>query len=200
MPLLSFYYISEREHPWLLSVDHIPTDWLELKHLLAEVMTKLKRERGVTEGIIILYRHLPGRAVPMLNRPYSASLIPYKREFEAAFKVSFNPTTCKLDIAEANFNYTLFHIREDFWWMERGIRWRIPSVIPREQLNAFGKSRSLLMEPSGLRYVDYSRTPKGLYSFGKEGQTGLYNEPREGIYTQMEKRLSLRQGTQWKTT
>ena len=172
----------------------MPTDWLELKRLLAEVMAKLHRERNLTEGLIVLERHLPGRAVAMFARPYSPSLIPYKREFEAAFKVRFNPKIVEVEFAEASFNYTFSHVREDFWWMERGIRWRIPSVIPREQLNAFGKSKSLLMDPSCLRYVDYSRTPRGLYSFGKEGLTDPYREPREGIYTQMEKRLNLRKG------
>jgi transposase len=200
MPLLSFYFVSEKEHPWLYSVDHMPTDWLELKHLLAEVMAKLHRERGIAEGIIVLYRHLPGRAAPMFTKPYSPSLIPYKREFEAAFKVRYSPRTGEVEVAQASFNYTLNHVRDDFWWMERGIRWRVPSVIPREHRDAMGSVKSLLLEPSGLRYVDYSRTPKGLYSFGKEGQMGPYVQSKKGVYTKMEKRLSLRQNTQEKTT
>jgi len=195
MPLLSFYFVSEKEHPWLYSVDHMPTDWLETKFLLTEAMAKLYREREVTEGVIVLYRHLPGRAAPMFTRPYSQSLIPYKREFEAAFKARYSPRTGEVE-AQAVFNYTMSHVREDYYWMERGIRWRTPPVIPREHRDAMGSVKSLLMEPSGLRYVDYSRTPKGLYSFGKEGQMGPYVQSKEGVYTQMEKRLSLRQGTQ----
>jgi hypothetical protein len=193
MPLLSFYYISERERPSLPPpIDHFPTDWLEMKYMLVEVMAKLERERGITEGIIVLYRHLPGRAVPTFSRPYNSTLTPYKREFEASFKVSYNPLSGGIEFADADFNFTLSYLREDFWWMERGIRWRIPSVIPRKHLAAFGSIKSLMMEPSGLRYVNYSGTPRDLYSFGKEGLTGPYLKSSEGIYTQMEKRLNLR--------
>ena len=191
---MSFYFVSEREHPWLYSVDHVPTDWLELKRLLAEAMAKLYRERSITEGIIVFYRHLPGRAVPMFITPYSPSLIPYKREFEAAFKARYSPRTGEVEVAQASFNYTLSHMREDYYWMERSIRWRTPPVIPREHRDAMGSVKSLLLEPSSLRYVDYSKTPKGLYSFGKEGLTGPYVQPHEGIYTQIEKRLNLRKG------
>ncbi len=200
MPLLSFYYLSRKEHPWLYSIDHFPTDWLELKRFLIDAMIKLNRERSVTSGIIVLYRHLPGRAVPRFNRPYSDSLVPYKREFEAAFKVaSFNPAMGDIDIAEAEFNYTLFNMREDYWWMERGIRWRIPSVIPREQMVGFGSARSLIMEPSIMRYITYSRTPRLMYSSGNEegkprqvGYAKSAEDPGEGLYFRViEKRLSL---------
>jgi hypothetical protein len=189
MPLLSFYMVSERESLWLTSVDHTPTDWLELKRLLAEAMVKLHRERGLTEAFITLQRHLPGRAAA-LSIGYRPSLIPYKREFEVAFKARFSPRTGEVEIAQASFNYTFSHVREDYWWMERGIRWKIPSVIPREHQSALGNMKSLLMEPSATRYADYSRKPKKIYSFGEEGETGPYMQSREGIYVQMERRLS----------
>jgi len=193
MPLLSFYMVSERESLWLTSVDHTPTDWLELKRLLAEAMVKLHRERGLTEALITLQRHLPGRAAA-LSIGYRPSLVPYKREFEAAFKARFSPRTGEVEIAQASFNYTFSHVREDYWWMERGIRWKVPPVIPKEHQSALGNPKYLLMDPSATRYADYSRKPRSIYSFGEEGKTGPYIQPREGIYIQMERRLSEREG------
>jgi len=188
---MSFYLVSEKDKGQITSVDHVPSDWFELKLLLAEAMAKLYREKGVVEAVTVLSRHLPGRAIPVFTRPYSQSLIPYKREFEAAFKARYNPRTGRVEDVQATFNYTMNHVREDYYWMERGIRWRIPPVIPREHQDAIGNVKSLLMEPSGLRYVNYARTPRGLYSFGEEGQMDrLYARyPREGMYTRMEKRL-----------
>ena len=193
MPLLSFYMVSERERLWLDSVDHTPTDWLELQRLLAEAMAKLHRERGLTEALVTLERHLPGRAAALFIR-YRPSLIPYKREFEAAFKLRFSPRTGGVEIAQASFNYTFSHVREDFWWMERGIRWKVPPVIPKEHQNVLSNPKYLLMDPSATRYADYSGKPRSIYSFGEEGKTGPYIQPREGIYVRMERRLSERQG------
>lgn len=157
-------------------------------------MIRLHRERLIISGIIVLYRQLPGRAVPRFIRPYSSSLIPYKREFEAVFKIdSFNPVAGEIDIAEAEFN-----MREDYWWIERGIHWRIPSLIPREQMANFGDAGILIMEPSIIRYIDYSKTPRLTYSREekkegeRKGYAKAFENSGEGLYFRMiEKRLNL---------
>jgi len=136
--------------------------------------------------------------MPRFIRPYSSSLIPYKREFEAVFKVdSFNPSASEINIAEAEFNSAMFHMREDYWWIERGIHWRIPNLIPREQTTNFEDARSLIMEPSTMRYIDYSKTSKLMYSKEEKkeenrGYAKSIEDPGEGLYFRIiEKRLSL---------
>ena len=64
---------------------------------------------------------------------------------------------------EASFGYHLSHLREDFYFYERDRQYRLPPLIPGEHMN-LNDPRSFLMEPSALRYTDYSRKPNPLYA------------------------------------
>ena len=67
MVLLSFYLVEIRpgepwRRIWLSSIDHVPTDWIELRMMLEELMWQVYVEHGrKTEAIITLERHVRGR-------------------------------------------------------------------------------------------------------------------------------------------
>lgn len=175
MVLLSFYLIEIRRgkpwrKTWLDSIDHYPTDWLELKFLLSEVMETVYVEHGKkTEALISLERHTSGRFMIRQTHRYALEKIPARREYEAFFRVEYNPENKELTVREANFGFHLAHLREDFNRMERGREYEVPPLIPWEhRLRNLSDPRTLLMEPSGLRYPDYSRKANPLYSHDLE--------------------------------
>jgi len=70
MVLLSFYLVEIKpgepwKWTWLHSIDHVPTDWIELRMMLEEVMWQVYMEHGHrTKAIITLERHVRGRSPP----------------------------------------------------------------------------------------------------------------------------------------
>ena len=185
MVLLTFYLVGKRRVP-LLSVDHYPTDWLELRMLLQEAMMTAHMEHDVTAATVSLERHLPGRSFEEPRR-HGAARVPYRREYEAVMKLELNPTTREVEVRRASFNYTLGHVREDFWRMERGVQYRTPPLIPKEHRN-LSDPKTYLMEPSTTRYADYSRQPKPIYG-SAEPRLTYAREPRP-TYAPRKKRLS----------
>lgn len=156
MPLLSFYLIDGKRRFWLDLVSSYPTDWFQLKMILVEVAEKVHLEHKKTHFFVSLERHLPGKSFVRFSGKYRQKKIPFQRQYEAFLKLVFNPQNKDTTVKQASFNYTLFHVREGFWRMERGIRWRSPPLIPREHRNLSDPKR-LLMHPSATRYADYSR-------------------------------------------
>ena len=110
-------------------------------------------------------------------------LIRYRREVEASFKIVYNPRTGEVHVKQASFSWELQSIREQFMEMERGKRWRTPPLIPWEHKD-LSDPKMLLMEPSGVRHPDYSRTPKRAYALQKEDKEkrGLYEPPHRSLY------------------
>ena len=202
MVLLSFYLVEIRpgepwRRTWLSSIYHVPTDWIELRMMLEELMWQVYVEHGHRkEAIITLERHVRGRIVTRQTHGYGFEKISTKREDEGWFKLEFTPKTRKITVKEASFGYNLSHLREDFYFYERGRQYRIPPLIPREHMN-LNDPRSFLMEPSALRYTDYSRKPNPLYArelerhrrmgymrmakftYDREGRHREYREERE---------------------
>ena len=174
MVRLSFYLLEIRpgepwRRIWLESIDHYPTDWLELKTMLTEVMETVHVLYGKTEALISLERHMSRRYTVKFSGHYGRKRIPAGREAEAFFRVEYSPEKREIVVKEANFGYHLAHLREDFKWMERGREYEVPPLIPQEhRLRNLNDPRSLLMEPSGLRYSDYSREPKQIYAYDLE--------------------------------
>ena len=81
-------------------------------------------------------------------------------------KVTFNPKMNRVEVKEVSFGPALSHLREDYWWMERGVRWRSPSLIPKEEQNILKDVKSLLRVQLATRYPDYS--PKDHTNYGAE--------------------------------
>jgi len=171
--VLSFYLVEIKpgepwRRTWLCSIDHVPTDWIELKMMLEEVMWQVYIEHGRrTKAIITLERHVRGRFTMRRSRRYGFERIPTKREDMGWFRLEFKPKTREITVKEASFGYNLSHPREDFYFYERDRQYRLPPLIPREHMN-LNDPRSFLMEPSALRYTDYSRKPNPLYAYELE--------------------------------
>jgi len=194
MVLLSFYLVEIKpgepwRRTWLCSIDHVPTDWIELKIMLEELMWQVYMEHGHgTEAIITLERHVRGRFTVRRSRRYGFERIPTKREDMGWFRLEFNPKTREITVKEASFGYNLSHLREDFYLYERDRQYRLPPLIPREHMN-LNDPRSFLMEPSALRYTDYGRKPNSLYARELERhkrmgymRTAKLSYDREGRY------------------
>ncbi|MEM2922557.1 MAG: hypothetical protein QXF26_09620, partial [Candidatus Bathyarchaeia archaeon] len=98
---------------------------------------------------------------------YRERKVRYEREYEAAFKISYNPRLMSVEVSRASFNYSLLNVAEDYYWMEKGIRWRVPPLIPKEHRD-LSDPRTYLMEPSTVRYADYSRQPNPIYTVKEE--------------------------------
>jgi hypothetical protein len=172
MPLLTFYLLDIRPgRPWrriaLSSIDHMPTDWIELKTMLEELMLQVYMEHGYrTEALITLERHLRGGITKKWQK-YERTKIAMKREEEALFRLEFDPETHEITVKEAQFGYHLSRLREDFLYYERDRELTLPSLIPRRHMN-LNDPRSFLMEPSALRFTDYTRKPNPMYSYEQE--------------------------------
>lgn len=168
--LLSFYMISQKHGKfrrfWIDSIDHYPTDWLELKTMLTEIMRKIHIEHRVAAATVSLERHLPGRSM-MRYSGYVRKKIPILRQYDGMFRLVLKSSVRELTVKEASFNYTLASLRSDFWQMERGIKWRSPPLIPKEHLNLLDP-RTFLMEPSSTRFASYRRDPCSTYGSGLE--------------------------------
>jgi len=171
--------IDEKRRFWLDSLNRYPTDWHELRMILVEVAGKVYIEHKKAEFFVSLERHLPGKSFVRLSPGYRQKKIPFQRQCEAFFKLLFNPQIKEITVKQASFNYTLFHLREGFWRMERGIRWRSPPLIPREHRNLNDPKR-LLMHPSATRYADYSRKSRDRWDEEKPRKS--YLRLNRGIY------------------
>ena len=198
MVLLSFYLVEIKpgepwRRTWLCSIDHVPTDWIELKMMLEELMWQVYMEHGrrTTEAIITLERHVRGRFTVRRSRRYGFERIPTKREDMGWFRLEFNPKTREITVKEASFGYNLSHLREDFYLYERDRQYRLPPLIPKEHIN-LDDPRSFLIEPSALRYTDYSRKPNPIYAQELEHQMGYMRKVKlaygRGRYTEKEEK------------
>jgi len=189
--LLSFYLITVDRHRrfrryQLLKIDHRPTDWIEMKRLLEEVAEKVYLDHGRTEELwISLERHLPsGASYIGITEKYRMEKVHLQREYEAMFKISYNPKMGDVYINQASFNYTLNHLREGYWWEERGIRWKSGSLIPRVHQNP--DISQMVSEQQGTRYVTYARQPSPVYGVVEETAELSYEKKGRGLYDREE--------------
>jgi len=201
MPLLSFYLITvDRKgrfrRVWLHSVDCYPTDWLEWKMILEEVMAIVYYEHNRSEATVSAEKHLRGKFFLGFREGYVQSRINVMREYEAIFDLEFNPNRQlfeRVTVKKAQFGpHIAHHVREDYWWMERGIRWRIPPLIPQQHKDPLDW-KSMMMEPTSERYVQYSITPNPIYDLEKRDQKPSYGdyENFKGTYSRRPQRKAL---------
>jgi hypothetical protein len=173
MPVLSFYLLDIRPgRPWrriaLSSIDHMPTDWIELKTMLEELMWQVYMEHGYrTEALISLERHLRAGIMERWTQKYGRTKVATRRSEEALFRLEFDPETHEITVKEAQFSYHLSRLREDFLYYERDRELTLPPLIPRQHMN-LNDPRSFLMEPSALRFTDYTRKPNPMYAYEQE--------------------------------
>lgn len=141
MVLLSFYLVEIKpgepwRRTWLCSIDYVPTDWIELRMMLEELMWQIYIEHGRrTEAIITLERHLRGRFTMRRSRRYDLEKIPTKREDMGWFRLEFKPKTREITVKEASFGYHLRHLREDFHFYERDRQYKRMSYMRTAKLS-----------------------------------------------------------------
>lgn len=187
MPLLTFYAVLKPGgvrgvRVPVESMDYYPSDWVEVKMILRDVMRKAYVEHKQVESTVFLETHMPGKFIYRFTRGrYSQRKVRFKRQYEAVFRVHYNSRNDSVDVVQAVFTGHLSYLASDFWAMERGRRYNVPSLIPREHQNILENPKAILMEPSATRYADYSRTPRSLYSYGDEkfpSRLSYEREPR----------------------
>jgi hypothetical protein len=185
LPLLTFYVVLKtgvgrrRTRIPLGSLDHYPTDWLELKMMLRDVMERAHIEFKQDEAVVFLERHKPGKFVVATKRGgYTQQKVHFRREYEAVFKARYNVREGSVEVVQTFFTGHLQHLVAEFMDMERGIKYRSPPLIPREHQNILQNPKTMLMEQSATRYADYSRTPRPIYGRKDEEEPRLQYRPR----------------------
>ncbi len=163
---MTFYVYRGEKHKRIaiLTINRRPTDYEQLKELLKECALKLWHDLHMSEAQLTLELHLPGKFVWKTRRGgYSSHRVRWRRGLEWVGSIRFNNKTEETIVKWCAFGPNLQHLAEDYY-AERGIKYRVPKIIPlmHQHLETV---KSLLIEPSGTRYADYSRKPHGPYDF-----------------------------------
>lgn len=143
-------------------LDRWPTDWVEVKLVLSEIMAKIYHDNEVGSAVLLLERHLPGKKF-IAFQGYRLNPFGYKRDFEGYFKVEYSHLTGEVWVDQAVFGFSLSFLTPGYLALEKGRLVHCPPLVPRAYQNIGQNVRHLLQEPSGLRYVDYARKPKTVY-------------------------------------
>jgi hypothetical protein len=163
---MSFYWLKPKGSGFTKiavgGLDRWPSDWIEIKYVLADVMAKVYREYDVASATLLLERHLPGKKFIGFSS-YKLNPFGYKRDFEAYFKVVYSHLTQEIFVDQAVFGFSLSFLTPQYLTMEKGRPYRVPSLVPKMYQGIGEKAKHFLMEPSGLRYVDYARKPRTVY-------------------------------------
>ena len=171
MRVYAFYaYVGERgTRISVLTVRGDIVDWVQLKGLLRDAMLKVHYLTGETRAILSLERYKPGRWFwAFKHGAYIQEKFRYGREFEAFFKVELDPKTSEITVRRVSFSWSLQRIKEEFYKYEKGIKYKVPPLIPKSHKSLLENPAQVLAEQSGLRYVDYSRKPQSTYTPIKE--------------------------------
>ena len=178
MPIYTFYaHIGRRgaKIP-ILTIDHFPHDWLEMKILLTESATKAYFDHGVIEASWTLEKHVPTKL--KVRKPRLGSYIPkpfsYKRAFEAVFHIIFNTKTETIEIKQAFFHPHNHIISMEYREAEKDKKYEIPPAVPKTFKSLLEDPKIVLQEQSALRYPDYSMTPKLKYLKETSGKPTAY--------------------------
>ena len=136
-------------------------------------------EQKITKVLATLELHLPGRSVT-LTKPggYTPMKVRYRREVEWSGWMTFNPKLPFYNVEALTLNLCLFgpHLFKTLapeYYLERAAlhdqpKYHVGNLIPKAQQNLEGKAKSFLMEPSGVRYADYTSQPKPLYNLQEQ--------------------------------
>ena len=96
------------------------------------------------------------------KRGYAEKRVRYKRDVEFSSKLTYSSKTGEVTLEQCMFGFHLMSLATDYY-RERGIRYKVSSVIPRQYQNMMGDVKSLLVEPSGQRYGDYTQQERTIY-------------------------------------
>jgi hypothetical protein len=184
MPLLTFYaYIGLRH--WrcpVRTIDRYPTDWEDLKLMTKECGNVLWQEKKQLETILTLEHHLAGKfTLKWEKRGYSRKKVQYKRDIEFSCRLKFNPHNQKVAITQPMFGLHLIGLSREYY-LEKGRAYKVPSCVPKAHQNLIGNTKSLLMEPSGQRFGDYSRIAELKYAEEKEFHGLIYAKSDKRAY------------------
>ena len=166
--LATFYaYLGPRatRKPIGDSIERLPADWGELKHLLMETMMIVHVEHHVDECQLSLEKHLAGRFLYRTKGGYGQGRTRWRREVLGIWKVVYNYTSNNLTVRASSFGWELTAVAQEYWWMERGIRFKTPRLIPKE----LEHPKITMFQPSPQRYADYSKIPRQQYAANSAG-------------------------------
>jgi hypothetical protein len=167
MQLVTFYaHIGRRgaKIP-IITLDHFPTDWYEMRMRLAEAMKKAYEDYGIIEAQWTLERHVPTKFKVWRPRPGSYIPKPFskKRTFEAYFIAAYDPLSDTVEVKQAVFAPYHMDIATDYMAIEKDIKFRLPPIVPKTFKSLIENPQSMFEELSAIRYPDYSTTPKLRY-------------------------------------
>ncbi|MEM2512717.1 MAG: hypothetical protein QXU81_00130 [Candidatus Bathyarchaeia archaeon] len=148
------------------------TDYLALREILHEIMENVYFKYKETKAIIAVDR-LMHREKRMVFKGYRQIPSSYIQRHMAFFKVEFNPKTRKIAVKQAMLGGDLHKLIDDFYALEKGIRYRTPPLIPKTHKSILTNPHLIPLLEGGARYNSYIpalrknynvREPKGEYT------------------------------------
>ncbi|MEM3361423.1 MAG: hypothetical protein QXV85_09510 [Candidatus Bathyarchaeia archaeon] len=182
MPLFTFYAfigLKGAKIP-IQTLDHFPNDWQELRDLLLEVARKAFNNYATIEAQYTLEKHVSTHV--KVWKPRMGSYIPkpfrHKRNFEAFFHIVYSQLRDDIEIKQVIFAPNHMSLAEEYRAIEKGIKYRIPSIIPQTFKSFLENPKAVMEELSALRYPDYNKAPRLKY----DRQTSKRNLPHLRAY------------------
>jgi hypothetical protein len=169
----------------LTSIDAFPCSYQDLKDKATEAMIVLYNEHNLENAIMTLENHLPGKwAWKSMPGHYGRSRLRFKRSIEWSGRASYSPKTGECTLEQCAFGLNLWRLRDEWRSEERADPYHAPALFPEAELSAEKSLESLLLDPSGLRYVDYSKKPTVIYAARGEEQKhrSMYDTPYRSTY------------------
>jgi len=167
MPLFTFYAfigLKGAKIP-IQTLDHFPNDWQELRNILLDIARKTFNDYGTIEAQYTLEKHLSTRVKVWKPRLGSYILKPfsYKRNFEVFFHMSYNQLIDDIEVKNVIFAPHHTNVADEYRAIEKGVKYRIPPIIPQNFKSFLENPKAVLEELSALRYPDYSKAPRSKY-------------------------------------
>lgn len=188
MPRLTFYvYLGPHHNRMpLTTIDAFPCSYQDLKDKATEALIMLYNEHNLTNALMTLENHLPGKwAWKAMPGHYGRSRLRFKRSIEWSGRASYSPKTGECTLEQCAFGLNLWRLRDEWRSEERGADpYHIPSLFPETELSVEKSLEQLMLDPSGLRYVDYSKKPTVIYAaYGEEQKhRSIYDAPYRSTY------------------
>jgi len=82
---------------------------------------------------IVTVERVKYRPKRMAWQGYSMEPVSCRRERIAIFKVKYNPSAMRIEVKSAQLGGDLAGLIDEYYSLEKGIKWRMPPVIPKHK-------------------------------------------------------------------
>ncbi|MEM2594132.1 MAG: hypothetical protein QXR84_06135 [Candidatus Bathyarchaeia archaeon] len=138
------------------------SDWLDLKREIEEAIMAAYFQYGIKqEECFVTVERVKYRPKRMAWYGYSMEPVSCRRERMAVFKVRYNPAAMRIEVKSAQLGGDFSPLIDEYYALERGIKWRMPPVIPKHKKTL----KQIMMMEGGIPPNSYIPTVKPQYAF-----------------------------------